>query len=81
VTGVVVQHDGETEAFSGDIVVFSCGAANRAKLLPASACDGHPNGLANGSCQAGRNYMFHNSQAVLALSKEENPTISRRRSA
>ena len=35
----------------------------------------HPNGLANGSDQVGRNYMFHNSQAVLALSKEPNPTV------
>ena len=35
----------------------------------------HPRGLANGSDQVGRNYMFHNSQAVLALSKEENPTV------
>ena len=34
-----------------------------------------PAGLANGSDQVGRNYTFHNSQAVLALSKEENPTI------
>jgi choline dehydrogenase-like flavoprotein len=33
-----------------------------------------PNGLANGSDQVGRNYMFHNSQAVLALSREPNPT-------
>jgi choline dehydrogenase-like flavoprotein len=31
--------------------------------------------LANGSDQVGRNYMFHNSQAVLALSKDENPTV------
>ena len=59
----------------GDIVVVSCGAANSAKLLLASACDTHPHGLANGSDQVGRNYMFHNSQAVLALSKEENPTV------
>ena len=63
-----------------DIVVVSCGAANTAKLLLASASDAHPNGLANGSDQVGRNYMFHNSQAVLALSKEPNPTSSRRRS-
>ena len=35
----------------------------------------HPDGLANGSDQVGRNYMFHNSQAVLALSKDENPTV------
>ena len=40
-----------------------------------SANDRHPNGLANGSDQVGRNYMFHNSQAVLALSLEENPTV------
>ena len=53
----------------------SCGAANSAKLLLASATDKHPRGLANGSDQVGRNYMFHNSQAVLALSKEENPTV------
>ena len=60
---------------TADIVVVSCGAANSAKLLLASANDAHPHGLANGSDQVGRNYMFHNSQAVLALSKEENPTI------
>jgi choline dehydrogenase-like flavoprotein len=40
-----------------------------------SANDKHPRGLANGSDQVGRNYMFHNSQAVLALSKEPNPTL------
>ena len=56
-------------------MVVSCGAANSAKLLLASATDKHPRGLANGSDQVGRNYMFHNSQAVLALSKEANPTV------
>ena len=61
--------------YAGDIVVVSCGAANSAKLLLASASDAHPAGLANGSDQVGRNYMFHNSQAVLALSKEPNPTV------
>jgi choline dehydrogenase-like flavoprotein len=75
VTGVVVAHDGQTETFEGDLVVVSCGAANSAKLLLASANDKHPRGLANGSDQVGRNFMFHNSQAVLALSKDENPTV------
>ena len=75
VTEVVVERDGETERFTADIVVVACGAANTAKLLLSSASDTHPNGLANGSDQVGRNYMFHNSQAVLALSREENPTI------
>src|SRR5262249_55663136 len=75
VTDVVVERDGETERYSGDVVVAACGAANTAQLLLLSASDNHPNGLANGSDQVGRNYMFHNSQAVLALSKDENPTI------
>ncbi|HKE98367.1 MAG TPA: GMC family oxidoreductase, partial [Actinomycetes bacterium] len=75
VTGVEVERDGERERYAADLYVVSCGAANSAKLLLASASDKHPNGLANGSDQVGRNYMFHNSQAVLALSKEPNPTV------
>ncbi|HXV34134.1 MAG TPA: GMC family oxidoreductase [Gaiellaceae bacterium] len=74
VTGVVVEREGETETFAGDVVVVSCGATNSARLLLESASDRHPNGLANGSDQVGRNFMFHDSQAVLALSREENPT-------
>ena len=75
VSEVVLERAGERETLSADIVVVSCGAANSAKLLLSSATDKHPNGLANGSDQVGRNYMFHNSQAVLAISKEPNPTI------
>ncbi len=55
-------------------VVVACGAANSAKLLLMSANEKHPNGLANGSDQVGRNYMFHTSQAVLAISLEPNNT-------
>jgi choline dehydrogenase-like flavoprotein len=75
VTGVVVKRGEETETVRADLVVLSCGAANSARLLLMSANDEHPRGLANGSDQVGRNYMFHNSQAVLAVSKEENPTV------
>ena len=75
ITGVVVEHDGQEETFAGALVVVSCGAANSARLLLESANDAHPNGLANGSDQVGRNFMFHDSQAVLALSREENPTV------
>jgi choline dehydrogenase-like flavoprotein len=74
VTQVVVERDGAEERYAGGIVVVACGAANSAKLLLGSATDRHPNGLANGSDQVGRNYMFHASQAVLALSRSENPT-------
>ena len=75
VTGVVVDRRRGHETFRGDLVVVSCGAANSAQLLLASANDRARDGLANGSDQVGRNYMFHNSQAVLALSKDENPTV------
>jgi choline dehydrogenase-like flavoprotein len=74
VTEVVVERDGETARYTADVVVVACGAANTAKLLLVSASERHPNGLANGSDQVGRNYMFHASRAVLALSREENPT-------
>ena len=74
-TEVEVQQNGSKERFAGDLIVVACGAANTAKLLLMSANDRHPKGLANGSDQVGRNYMFHNSQAVLALSREENPTV------
>jgi choline dehydrogenase-like flavoprotein len=75
IAGVIADIAGEPETFSSDIVVVSCGAANSAKLLLASANEAHPNGIANGSDQVGRNYMFHNSRAVLALSLEPNPTV------
>jgi choline dehydrogenase-like flavoprotein len=75
VTDVVVEVEGQAERFAADVIVLACGAANTAKLLLMSSNHRHPEGLANGSDQVGRNYMFHNSQAVLALSHEENPTI------
>lgn len=75
VTEVVVEHEGHEERYHGDIVVVSCGAVNTAKLMLMSANDTHPNGLANSSDQVGRNYLFHESQAVLALSRDPNPTI------
>lgn len=75
VTGVVVERGGETETYRADVVVLSAGATNSAKLLLSSANDAHPNGLANGSDQVGRNYMFHNCKAVVSLGKEPNETV------
>ena len=74
VTEVIVERDGGKDSYRGQIVVVACGAANSAALLLASASDKHPRGLANGSDQVGRNYMAHNNQAVLAVSKEPNRT-------
>ncbi len=75
VTGVVVARDGAQETYQSDVVALSAGASNSAKILLASADETHPNGLANGSDQVGRNYMFHNSKAVVALSKEPNDSV------
>jgi choline dehydrogenase-like flavoprotein len=75
VTAVQLERDGEPITVSGDVVVVSCGAANSARLLLQSANDRHPRGLANGSDQVGRNYMFHNSKALVALAHEPNHTV------
>jgi choline dehydrogenase-like flavoprotein len=75
VTKVVVERNGVSETYRGNIVVVSAGAANSARLLLMSANDQHPRGLANGSDQVGRNYMFHNSTAVVAIARRENPTM------
>ena len=83
VTGVVVDRgggegsggEGKREIYHGDIVVLAAGAANTAKILLRSASDACPNGLANGSDQVGRNYMYHNSKAVVALGEEPNTTV------
>ena len=76
VTGVVVTAGREEEpvTFSADIVVVACGAVNSAALLLRSANDRHPNGLANSSDVVGRHYMRHNNLALMAVSKEPNPT-------
>jgi len=78
VTEVVARRNGERESYTGDIIVVSCGATNSARLLLLSANDRHPHGLANGSDQVGRNYMFHNSAAVLAgfVARRESDTVS-----
>ena len=75
ITNVLVERDGESEEYSGDIVVISCGAINSAALLLRSANDKHQNGLANSSDMVGRNYMRHNCSAFMAISKTPNPTV------
>ena len=75
VQAVELERDGEPMTVRADVVVVSCGAANSARLLLMSANDKHPRGLANGSDQVGRNYMFHNSKAMVALAHEPNTTV------
>jgi choline dehydrogenase-like flavoprotein len=75
VTGVHVQRGGAHEVYTADIVVSACGALSSALLMFRSACDAHPNGLANGSDQVGRNYMRHNNSAFMAISRAPNDTV------
>ncbi|WP_432177642.1 GMC oxidoreductase [Streptomyces sp. NBC_00063] len=75
VTKVVAElGNGATEEFGADIVVVAAGAVNSAVLLLRSASDSHPGGLANSSDVVGRHYMRHNNLALMAVSKEPNPT-------
>jgi choline dehydrogenase-like flavoprotein len=75
VTGVVVKRAGAEERYTGNIIIVACGALSSALLLLRSANDKHPNGLANGSGQVGRNYMRHNQSILMALMPERNDTI------
>jgi choline dehydrogenase-like flavoprotein len=70
----VLRH-GQQERYTADIVVVACGALSSALLLLRSKSEKHPNGLANGSGQVGRNYMRHNQSVLMALMREPNDTV------
>ncbi len=73
VTSVEVDHgkDGPASYEAGFFAVCA-GAVNSAVILLASANDKHPTGLANSSDQVGRNFMYHQADALLALSTKRN---------
>ena len=71
---IEVTHKEESLKFRASIIVVACGAINSAALLLKSAGKQHPNGLANGSGQLGRNFMKHLSAAMLGISSKANPT-------
>lgn len=75
VNAVRVERNGTMETYSADIVVVACGALSSALLLLRSANDRHPNGLANGSGQVGRNYIRHNQSVLMAITREPNDTV------
>jgi choline dehydrogenase-like flavoprotein len=72
IDAVDAEIDGKSTRFFGDIVAVCCGAINSAALLILSANERHPNGLANSSDLVGRNFMFHQADAILAIGKEPN---------
>ena len=74
VTAVEVQHSDSvaTARYEAAIFALCAGAVNSAVVLLQSANDKHPRGLANGSDQVGRNFMYHQADALLALSTIDN---------
>jgi choline dehydrogenase-like flavoprotein len=62
------QHNGEAKSVSPKLVILAAGAVQSSVLLLRSANDRFKSGLANSSDQVGRNFMNHNSSALLAIS-------------
>ena len=75
ITAVRVERAGREEIYSADTIVVACGALSSALLLLRSANERHPNGLANGSDQVGRNYMRHEMSIVMAVMRHVNDTV------
>ena len=63
------------QQFTADLFILSAGAINSAVVLLKSAGPLHPNGLANKSGLVGRNFMKHNSTAMIGVSTKLNPTV------
>ncbi|WP_337270693.1 GMC family oxidoreductase [Oryzifoliimicrobium ureilyticus] len=59
--------DGEAHTLSPKLVILSAGAVQSAVILLRSANSAFPEGLANSSDQVGRNFMNHNSSAVIGV--------------
>jgi choline dehydrogenase-like flavoprotein len=74
VTEVEVQEhlSGLPTRYAAGFFAVCAGAVNSAVILLASANDKHPRGLANRSDQVGRNFMYHQADALLALSTKRN---------
>lgn len=66
VAAIVRTATGE-QRIAGRRFAVAAGAVQSAALLLRSAGDRHPNGLANGSDQVGRNFMNHNTTALIAV--------------
>ena len=68
IAAVEYRRQGELIRLSPSIVVVSAGAIRSAALLLTSRDEANPNGLANRSDMVGRNFMNHNSTAMIAVS-------------
>ena len=68
----LVSNGGKNATYSAGYFALCAGAVNSAVVLLASANDKYPNGLANRSDQVGRNFMYHQADALLALTTHRN---------
>lgn len=66
------SRDGNPATYRAGFFAVCAGAINSAVILLASANDKYPTGLANRSDQVGRNFMYHQADALLALGPERN---------
>lgn len=67
VSAAHVRMRGDVAKVNAKYFVLAAGAVNSTALLLRSADAAHPNGLANGSDQLGRNFMNHNCTAMITL--------------
>ena len=67
VTAAVVRRQGREERMEARHFAMAAGAIQSAALLLRSAGAAHPAGLGNRSDQVGRNFMNHNSTALIAI--------------
>jgi choline dehydrogenase-like flavoprotein len=67
VTAAVVRRGGREERLTARRFAVAAGAVQTAALLLRSASEAHPAGLANRSDQVGRNFMNHNTSAMLTI--------------
>ncbi|QRM56415.1 GMC family oxidoreductase [Sinorhizobium sp. BG8] len=67
VTAAVYVKDGVEHRISADLFAVAAGAVQSAALMLRSANKAHPTGLGNSSDQLGRNFMNHNTTAMLTI--------------
>jgi choline dehydrogenase-like flavoprotein len=67
ITAAVVRRGGREERLTARNFAVAAGAVQTAALLLRSANEAHPAGLANRSDQVGRNFMNHNTSAMLTI--------------
>ncbi len=67
VVAAVYEKDGTEHRISADRFAVAAGAVQTAALLLRSASKAHPTGLANSSDELGRNFMNHNTTAMLTI--------------